>query len=157
MESGTTVGNAVKDTQTSDLPIGTVEQIMEAAPNDIVEETIEIPEWGCSVRVRSLTAAQESQVKQHGLTFKGDSTKVWFAEMELRQFQAAVVEPKFRLDDAKKLQHTSGRGWGRIIAWVDKQSSLSKEEMRKMRDEFLEENTSENGVDSREGDEPDAE
>lgn len=136
------VGEVVRDSQTGKLPIGSVQHILEKAPSDIVEEIIEVPEWGCSVRVRSLTAAQEAQVKQKGLEFRGETTKVWFAEMELAQFQASVVEPKFKLDDARRLQSTSSRGWARIVAWIDKMSNLDKEEVAKMKDDFPE---SENG------------
>lgn len=146
------VGEALKDTQTGKLPIGTVDGILEAAPKDIVETTLEVPEWDCSVRVRSLTAAQEAQVKQKGLEFRGETTKVWFAEMELTQFQASVVEPKFKLDDARRLQHTSSKGWQRIVAWIDKQSSLDKEEVAKLKDDFpAMENGSSSGVDDSEG------
>lgn len=146
------VGEARKESQMGVLPIGTVKGILEAAPNDIVEETLEVPEWGCSIRVRSLTAAQEAQVKQKGLEFRGETTKVWFAEMELTQFQASVVEPKFKLDDARRLQHTSSKGWQRVVAWIDKQSSLDKEEVARMKDEFPElDDGPQTGVDDRKG------
>lgn len=150
----TSVGEAIKGQQDGSLPIGTVQTILERAPDDIVEAVLPVPEWGCSVRVRSLTAAQEAQVKQKGLEFRGETTKVWFAEMELAQFQASVVEPKFRLDDARKLQHSSSKGWQRIVAWIDKQSSLDKKEVAAMKDDFPElENGASPGMDDREGSE----
>ena len=142
----TSVGDAVKGTQDGSLPIGTVAQILERAPSDIVQETIPVPEWGCSVRVKSLTAAQEAQVKQKGLEFRGETTKVWFAEMELAQFQASVVEPKFKLDEARQLQNISSKGWQRIIGWIDKQSSIDKEEVAKLQTEFQSVERAESGV-----------
>lgn len=148
IESPSSVGDALRDTQAGKLPMGTVAGILEKAPSDIVEEIIEVPEWDCSVRVRSLTAAQEAQVKQKGLEFKGETTKVWFAEMELAQFQASVVEPKFKLDDARRLQATSSKGWQRIVKWIDKQSNLDKEEVAKLKDDFpVVDNGSSSGVD----------
>lgn len=147
MSDRASVGETRKAVQTGELRIGSVEEILKIAPSDIVEETIPIPEWNCSVKVKSLTALQEAQVKQKGLEFKGDTTKVFFAELELTQFQYAVVEPKFRLDDARQLQATSSKGWQQIIAWVDEHSNIDKEEVAKLRDEFqASQNGSETGV-----------
>lgn len=126
--SPTSVGEAVKATQNGDLPIGTVEQILENAPSDIVHDVLEIPEWECSVKVRSLTAAQAAVVKQKGLAISDSGAgKVAFAEMEITQFQFAVEEPRFSEKDVRKLHATSGRGFQRIINWVDEQTGLDKQ------------------------------
>jgi hypothetical protein len=118
------------------LPIGTVKDILDRAPSDLVEEILEVPEWQCSVKVRSYTAAVSAQIKQRGLAFKGEDTKVAWAEMEITQFQRGVVEPLFSEDDVRKLHATSGRGFARVIAKLDELSGTDKEELRKAQDEF---------------------
>lgn len=131
------VGEAIKDTQTGKLPIGTVKDILAKAPTDLVEEVLEIPEWGCSVRVRSFTAAQSARIKS--LAFKptpDGGTEVAWAAMEQTQFQEGVIEPKFSEKDVKKLHLSSGRGFQRVIDWLDESSKINKEELKKTRDEF---------------------
>lgn len=118
--------------------IGTVDQILEAAPSDLVEEVLFIPEWDCAVRVRSFTAAKAARIRQMGLGFKGDETTVAWAEMEMAQFAEGVIEPAFTADQVRTLHKTSGRGFGRVIAWLDENSNMDKEELRKAREEFQE-------------------
>lgn len=124
------------ESENGKLPVGTADQILDAAPSDLVTETLEIPEWKCSVRVRSLTAAQSARVKQAGLRFKGDETAVAWAEMEIMQFQEGVLDPSFRKDQVRRLYGSSGKGFQRVIGWLDEHSGLNKEELRQARDEF---------------------
>jgi hypothetical protein len=135
-EPAASVGEAVKGQQTGQLPLGTVDQILERAPNDLVEETLEVPEWGCSVKVRSFTAGQNAVIKQRGLAFKGEDTKVAWAEMEIAQFQQGVVDPRFTEEQVRKLHATSGRGFARVIQKLDDLSGTDKEALRKAQDEF---------------------
>lgn len=120
------------------LPIGTVAEILERAPSDIVEETLEIPEWDCSVKVRSFTAAQNARVKQKSVILgKGDPDVAW-AEMEVAQFLAGVIEPAFDELQVRELHSSSGRGFQRVIDWLDEKSGNDKEELRKAQREFRE-------------------
>lgn len=130
------VGEGIKGQQNGSLPLGTVEQILERAPADLVEETIEIPEWKCSVKLRSFTAAVAAEIKQVGLAFKGEDTNVAWARMEITQFQRGVIEPRFSEEQVQKLHATSGRGFARVIQWLDEKSGTDKEELRKAQREF---------------------
>lgn len=131
-----TPGNAVKATQRGELPIGTVEQILEAAPKDIVKDVLAVPEWGFSVRVQSFTAAQSAAVKQRGFGFKGEETTVAWAEMEIMQFQLGVIEPKFSEDQVRQLHLSSGPGFARVIEKLDELGKIDKEALRTAREEF---------------------
>lgn len=138
------VGEALKETQSGKLPIGTVQDILERAPSDVVEEVLEIPEWGCSVKVRSFTAGQSARIKQIGFTPQADGrTTVNWAAMEQTQFQEGVIEPKFSERDVKILHTKSGRGFQRVIDWLDEHSKMDKEELKKVSDEFPGQNESE--------------
>jgi hypothetical protein len=130
------VGDALRGTQTGRLPIGTVEEILKKAPADLVEEVLEIPEWGCSVKVRSFTGAVSAMIRQAGFVNQGQTTVIDWAQMERKQLQLGIVEPKFSEEDIAKLYLQSGRGVRRIIDWLDENSSIDKEELKRAREEF---------------------
>lgn len=136
--SGPGVGAAVKDTQTGKLPVGSVEDILTAAPKDLKEEVLEIPEWGYSVEVRSLTAAQSARVKQRGFSFTEGGTDVAWAEMEIMQFMMGVRKPKFTEEQVLELHNMSGTGFARIIQWIDENSGINKKALEESRKEFQE-------------------
>lgn len=133
---GTDVGRAVKDAQTGKLPIGTVQDILTAAPKDIKHEILEIPDWGFSVRVRSLTAAQSARVKQRGFSFNEGGTDVSWAEMEILQFMMGVEEPKFTEEQTLDLHNQSGPGFSTVINWIDENSGINKKKLEEERKEF---------------------
>ena len=134
------VGEAAKATQNGQAPIGTVKDILERAPSDLVEETFEVPEWKCSVRLRSFSASQSADIKQRGLAFKGEDTKVAWAEMEIAQFRQGVIDPKFSEKEVRQLHATSGRGFARVIERLDELNGTDKEELRRAQREFQEAN-----------------
>ena len=140
MEGATkpSVGEARKESQKGNLPVGTVAQILEAAPKDLIEETFDVPEWDCAVKLRSFSAAQAARIKQVGFNFVGEETDVAWAEMEKAQFQEGVVEPKFSDEEVLQLHITSGRGFARVIKRLDEITNLDKEAVKKAQEEFRE-------------------
>jgi hypothetical protein len=138
LPAGKPVGEVVKDSQSGKLPIGSVEDILKAAPNDLKTEVLEIPEWGYSVEVRSLTAAQSARVKQRGFSFTEGGTDVAWAEMEIMQFMMGVRQPRFTEEQVLDLHNQSGAGFARIIAWIDEHSGIDKKALEESRKEFQE-------------------
>lgn len=131
-----TPGEALKATQNGSMEIGSVQQILAAAPKDIVEETLEIPEWGYAVKVRSFTAFQAARIKNKMYVQKGDRIEVRWDVMDLAKFEEGVTEPKWTPDDVRSLHMMSGAGFQRVIDWLDEHSMISKEEIRKAEEEF---------------------
>lgn len=123
------------------LAVGTVDQILEAAPRDIRTETIEVPEWNCSVVIKSLTAAEKARIRQVGIQ-PGNPAVAW-GEMEIEQFLAGVAEPKFNRHQVQKLHQTSSIGFGRVIDAHDELAEMSKEELRKAQQDFRDSGESE--------------
>jgi hypothetical protein len=131
------VGDALKATQTGALPIGTVQDILKKAPQDLIEEVVPISEWECSVRLRSFTSAQSAAIKERGFQTDDDGkTTVAWAEMEIAQFQMGVLEPRFDETQVRELYMSGGRGFAKIIAWLDEKSSIDKKELAAVREEF---------------------
>ncbi len=129
-------GEAAKATQKGQLPIGSVEAILKKAPEDLKEELIDVPEWDCSVKIKSFTAAMSASIKQRGFGFKGEETLVAWGEMEIMQFQHGVIEPNFTEDQVRQLHLSSGRGFARVIEALDELSNLDKEALAKAKEEF---------------------
>lgn len=129
-------GEAIKATQNGSLPIGSVAEILEAAPKDLKEKIIDVPEWGYSIKIKSFTAAQQAAVKERGFGFKGEETLIAWAEMEIMQFQQGVIEPRFDEDQVRQLHLSSGPGFNRVIDELDKLNKIDKEALRKAREEF---------------------
>ena len=74
-----------------------VEDILHAS--DIREETVEVPEWGGSVRVRSFTKAQAQSIRERATlqrdTRNAKAGTLDVSHMELLMFIEGVVEPRF--------------------------------------------------------------
>lgn len=135
------------DTTEAQLPLGSVEQIKEAAPKDLKTERIDIPEWGYSIEIKSFTAAQQAAVKERGFGFKGEETTVAWAEMEVMQFHQGVINPSFTEEGARELHLSSGPGFNRVIEALDKLNKIDKEALRKAREEFQRsEESPQNGI-----------
>jgi len=129
-------GVALKATQTGQLPKGSVEQILSAAPKDILEEWVDIPEWGYSIQLRSFTASEQARIKARGFTIREGETAVAWAEMEIMQFELGVHNPVFTNEQVRKLHLTSGPGFARVIKWLDENSGLDKEALKKEQEQF---------------------
>ncbi len=84
------------------LPIGTRENIL--AADDLKTDVIEVPEWGCALRVRGLTLGEVNRIVALSSDSKGKLSSIKSA---LFSFIAGVVEPKFTDLDIDELQKKS--------------------------------------------------
>lgn len=134
--SAETEKKAAVGTESDNGKVATAAQLLEAAPKDLITETLFIEEWDLNIRVQSLTAAQSARIRQHGIGFRDNETKVAWAEMEVLQFQEGVIDPSLKREQVQQLYRTSGPGFQRVINWLDENSGINKEELRKARDEF---------------------
>lgn len=73
------------------LPIASVDALLGA--KDLTEKTVDIPEWGVSVRVRGLSRGEARE-----MTDEKDATKA-----EALALATAIVEPTVTLDQATRL------------------------------------------------------
>lgn len=130
------VGEAIKATQNGSLPIGTAAEILEA-PSDVVEETLPIPEWGKSVKVRSFTSSQNARIRSKMyITNPDGSVETDWAGFDISRFEEAVIEPEFTRDQVIALHLKSGRGFQRVINWIIKQSGVTQEDVRETEEAF---------------------
>lgn len=119
-----------------DLQIGSVEEILERASSDIIEKILPVPEWGVAVKVRSFTAAQSATIRTVGFQQEGEGVNINWPLMEQTQFKMGVVEPAFSEKEVRQLYMKSGRGFQRVIKWLDENSGLDKEAMKEIKETF---------------------
>lgn len=117
------------------LPIGTVEHILNA-PSDIKEEVIEVPEWGCSIKIRSLTAGQSAKVRQAGVDLSTGKPVMNWEALEKAQFEYGVAEPKFEAVEVTTLHHRSGPGFQRVIQALDRISGTNPKAVKETLESF---------------------
>ncbi len=117
------------------MAILTADQILDA-PSDLAEETVEIAEWGGSVKIRSLTAAEHAKVRQASIRLKGDETALLFAEIEKRQVQYALVEPKLSEHQVNQLFHRTGPSWRRLVDAIDRISNTDARKLAEAAESF---------------------
>lgn len=130
------IGEAVKATQNGLLPIGTVDQILNA-PSDIVEEVLEIPEWGYSVKVRSFTSAQSARIRKSMYITKPDgSVETDWPTYDIARFDEGVIEPEFGRSQVRALHMKSGSGFQKVLAWLNEKSGVGADEVREAEDAF---------------------
>jgi hypothetical protein len=118
------------------LPIGSVEEILQAAGSELAEEILEVPEWGRSLRIRSLTAAQVARINQKAIEQARGNATIQFAELEKARFLEGVIEPKFSPEAVNALYHRSGPAFSRVVKALDRVSGTTREELRQAQDSF---------------------
>jgi len=109
------------------LPRGTAADIL--AADDIREEVIDVPEWGCSVLIRTFTRRQVSEMTKratHRDKYTGKDV-IDNQELEALTFVEGVAEPKFTLEDYSKLEDKSISAMIRIVKAINNLSGLSEE------------------------------
>lgn len=119
------------------LPIGTVDAILKAAPADAEEEVVNVPEWDCAVKVRTLNAEAAAEIKGAAATGVMNGSGMDVAGMERIQFRCGVVEPQFTDQQVRQLQKASATGWKRVINAIDALSGGDEKELlEKLQEQF---------------------
>src|SRR5262245_16949785 len=111
------------------------------AANDLVEEDVELPALGGSVRIRSLPAAysneaavKATEMKQVGRdqVLSVDKTK-----LEALQVYHALIDPKLdTVEEAINLATRLGASWNKLVERIDAISGVDKEEITKAEARF---------------------
>lgn len=116
-----------------ELPLGTVEGIL-AAP-DIATETMPIPEWGCSIRVRGLTKIQQQAIRKEAArgqrNNEPDSDRI-----EMLMFLTGVVEPKFERGHYPQLMEKNSGVLDRVLQRIAKLSGADPEAIARAMQQF---------------------
>lgn len=99
---------------------------------DIIEKEIDIPEWGGSVLIRTLTKAQQVKLRKEA-TVDGHLDE---NRLEILIFVHGVVEPQFTADDHDKLKEKSASAMDRVLLEIYRGSGMTKEEAARIERAF---------------------
>ena len=91
------------------------------------EETIDIPEWGGSVTVRSLSMGARSDIAEKAFTGEGDKRKVDNFKFAILSVKHGLIVPKLTDEQADKLADKGPEVIERLLAAIWKLSNLSPE------------------------------
>jgi len=123
------------------MTILTRDQILQA--NDLVTETVEVPEWGGSVFVKSLTGVERDQFEAAIVELKGRDTKINMRNARARLVALSVVDEEgkkvFSPNDISLLGAKSAAALQRVFNVAMRLSGISEEDVRELTEE-LEEN-----------------
>lgn len=120
------------------------------AAEDITTEEVDVPEWGGSVLVRSLTGQQRDQFEATLVERRGKRTAMNTANIRAKLVSLCVVDeagqPVFTHADVEALGQKSAAGLARIYDVASKLSGISDDDVEDLAANFTE--TKGNGSDS---------
>ena len=116
------------------MPLLTRDQIL--AAQDLKTEEVKVPEWGGSVRVRSLDGAERDEFEQQMLETRGANTRVNMRNSRARLVAASVVDEQgktlFTPADVEKLGGKSAKALNRVFEVAQRLSGLTREDVEEL-------------------------
>ena len=104
--------------------------------SDLVTEDVKVYEWGGTVRVRSLTAAQRDRFEADSMTVNGKNRDLNLVNLRARLVALAVVDendqPVFKPADVKALGEKSGRALDRVFDVARRLSGIGDQEVEEL-------------------------
>lgn len=114
------------------------EQILEA--KDLVTEAVEVPEWGGSVLVKSLTGAERDQYESAIVEQKGRDTKVNLRNARARLVALSVVDEEgkrlFSPNDVSLLGAKSAAALQRVFNVAMRLSGITDDDVKELTEEL---------------------
>jgi hypothetical protein len=112
----------------------TKEQIL--ATSDLVFETVDVPEWGGTVRIKELSGAERDSFEQSTFSKKGNGYEVVLKDMRARLCAMSIVDDKgerlFTDVDIKSLSSKSAKALDRVFTVCQKLNGMSKDDVDEM-------------------------
>lgn len=106
-----------------------------AAP-DLTTEDVAVPEWGGTVRVKGLTAAERDAFEQSSLTGKGKNQSLNFSNLRARLVVLTVVdeggEPVFTGSDIRALGEKSAAAIDRVFEVASRLSGIGDDDIEEL-------------------------
>lgn len=116
------------------------DQILQA--QDLVTETVNVPEWGGSVLVRAMTGEERDQYEASVVEQKGKDTKVNMRNARAKLVAISVVdesgEKLFTQADVAALGKKSAAALQRVFNAAMKMSGISEDDLKEITEEIKE-------------------
>lgn len=95
------------------------------AANDIVEEEVEVPEWGGAVRIRAFTKARQQELRR--MATDPRTGRIDNEKLEMQIFIHGVIEPEFAPVQQTELRLKSAGAMDRVLTRIMAISGLTSE------------------------------
>lgn len=109
----------------------TKEQILNA--NDLETQTVDVPEWGGSVRIREMTGSERDAFEQATLKKNGKNYDLNLSNIRARLCSLCIVDEygqrMFSDSDISALSAKSSRALDRLFSLCQKLNGLNKEDV----------------------------
>lgn len=105
------------------LPMGNVADIL--ARQDAAEKVVDVPEWGCSVKVRAISKGRELLIRKQAVS----GNNIDEQRLESLYFVYGVVEPEFTPEHIGQLLDKSSGPFNKVLQEVLKISGLTDEDV----------------------------
>jgi hypothetical protein len=99
---------------------------------DITEKEVDVPEWGGSVLIRTMTKAQQVKLRREAMVDGSLSED----RLEILIFVHGVVEPQFTAEDHDTLKGKSASAMDRVLLEIYRGSGMTKEEAARIERAF---------------------
>lgn len=122
------------------MAILTKDQIL--AAQDLETETVEVPQWGGSVMVRSLTARERGQLISSIVDQRAGGRTLKLTEIQVRTCAMAIVDAQgsrmFEEADIAKLSRKSASALQVVFEVAQRLSGLSDDQVEELTEDFAE-------------------
>lgn len=103
---------------------------------DLETEDVAVPEWGGTVRVKSLTAAQRDAFEASSIKGKGKNQTVNYANVRARLLALTIVDedgaPLFEHSDVKALGEKNAGAVDRLFEVASRLSGVGEEDVEEL-------------------------
>lgn len=110
------------------------------AAQDLPVEELEVPEWGCWVRIKTLTAAERDNFEAEIVQRNGRDTRMNLRNMRAKLVAATVVDeegrPLFTLADVEALGQKSAKALDRIFTKAQELAGLREADVKELAENF---------------------
>lgn len=110
------------------------------AVQDTPVEVVEVPEWGGSVRVKTLSGAERDQFESAIVQRNGRNVKQNLLNIRARLVAAALVDesgaPLFSFDDVEALGKKSARALDRIFGKAQELAGMREQDVEELANVF---------------------
>jgi hypothetical protein len=105
-------------------------------PGDLVEDDLEVPGLGDSVRIRSLNAGEFAMVQNESMTMKGDTMRFDTHRRQVLTFKHGVIEPRFSEDEVNVIAFKWGAAFRFVVDAINEISQSSDDDLKRVRARF---------------------
>lgn len=107
---------------------------------DITTEVVEVPEWGGSVRLKVLSAAERDAFEASTVTTKGGKQKPNLANLRARLVARCIVDEDgkrvFESGDVARLGNKSSRALDRLFTKCQELNGFSDKDVEELTEDF---------------------